>query len=77
MVGCHSRRIQHAAERAAQFRDLPLRSGSAHTIMHIYMIKIAAVFMMTASTLAIYVRFVLRWLALLGYLLSLFLLFES
>ena len=51
--------------------------ASAHTIMHVYMIKMAAVFMMTASTLAIYVRFVPRWLALLGYLLSLLLLFGA
>jgi hypothetical protein len=51
--------------------------ASAHTVMHIYMIKMAAVFMMTASTLAIYVRFAPRWLALLGYLLLLLLLFGS
>ena len=51
--------------------------ASAHTIMHNYMVKMAAVFMMTASTLAIYVRFAPRWLALLGYLLSLLLLFGS
>ena len=41
--------------------------ATAQTIMHIYMIKMAAVFMITASTLAIYIRFVPRWLALLGY----------
>jgi hypothetical protein len=35
------------------------------------------VFMFTASTLAIYVRFAPRWLALLGYLLALLLLFGS
>jgi hypothetical protein len=41
------------------------------------MVKMAAVFMMTTSTLAIYIRFAPRWLALLGYLLSLLLLFGS
>jgi hypothetical protein len=51
--------------------------GAAYTILNIYMIKMAAVFMITASTLAIYVRFAPRWLALLGYLLSLLLLFGS
>src|SRR6516162_4598679 len=51
--------------------------ATAHTIMNIYMVKMAAVFMMTASTLAIYVRYAPRWLALLGYLLSLLLLFGS
>ena len=51
--------------------------ATAHTIMNIHMIKMAAVFMITASTLAIYIRFVPRWLALLGYLLALLLLFGS
>jgi hypothetical protein len=51
--------------------------AAAQTIMNIYMIKMAAVFMVTASTLAIYIRFVPRWLALLGYLLALLLLFGS
>jgi hypothetical protein len=51
--------------------------ATAYTIMHIYMIKMAAVFMITASTLAIYIRFVSLWMALLGYLLALLLLFGS
>src|SRR5262245_42353894 len=51
--------------------------AAAYTILNIYMIKTAAVFMMTASTLAIYIRFAPRWLALLGYFLSLLLLFSS
>jgi len=51
--------------------------ATAYTIMNIYMVKMAAVFMITASTLAIYVRYAPRWLALLGYLLSLLLLFGS
>jgi hypothetical protein len=51
--------------------------AAAYTILNTYMIKMAAVFMMTASTLAIYIRFAPRWLALLGYLLSLLLLFGS
>ena len=42
--------------------------------MNIYMIEMAAVFMVTASTLAIDIRFVPRQLALLGYLLALLLL---
>jgi hypothetical protein len=51
--------------------------AAAYTILNTYMIKMAAVFMITASTLAIYVRFAPRWMALLGYLLSLLLLFGS
>jgi hypothetical protein len=51
--------------------------AAAYTILNTYVIKMAAVFMFTASTLAIYVRFAPRWLALLGYLLALLLLFGS
>jgi hypothetical protein len=51
--------------------------AAAYTILNTYMIKMAAVFMITASTLAIYIRFAPRWLALLGYLLALLLLFGS
>lgn len=51
--------------------------AAAYTILNIYMIKMAAVFMFTASTLAIYIRFAPRWLALLGHVLSLLLLFGS
>jgi hypothetical protein len=51
--------------------------AAAYTILNIYMIKMAAVFMITASTLAVYVRFAPRWLALLGYFLALLLLFGS
>jgi len=51
--------------------------AAVYTILNTYMIKMAAVFMMTASTLAIYIGFAPRWLALLGYFLSLLLLFGS
>jgi hypothetical protein len=51
--------------------------AAAYIILNTYMIKMAAVFMITASTLAIYIRFAPRWLALLGYILALLLLFGS
>ena len=51
--------------------------AAVYTILNAYMIKMAAVFMMTASTLTIYIGFPPRWLALLGYFLSLLLLFGS
>jgi hypothetical protein len=44
-------------------------------LMHIYAFKMAAVFMITASTLAFHTRFVARWIALLGYGGAVFLLF--
>ena len=39
----------------------------AYDIMHIYAFKMAAVFMITTSTLSIYTRFTPRWIAMLGY----------
>jgi hypothetical protein len=47
------------------------------SIVNIYMVKMASVFMITTSTVAIYTGFAPRWLAMLGYLLSLLLLFGS
>ncbi len=49
----------------------------AYNVLNIYMIKMASVFMITTSTLAIYTNLVSRWLAILGYGLSLLLLFGS
>jgi MFS family permease len=51
--------------------------AAAYNIVNIYMIKMAAVFMISTSTVAIYTEFAPRWLALLGYALSLLLLFCS
>ncbi len=39
----------------------------AYDIMHIYAFKMAAVFMITTSTLSVYTRFTPRWIAMLGY----------
>ena len=46
--------------------------AAAYSIVNIYMVKMAVVFMITTSTMAIYTKFVPRSLALLGYGLSLF-----
>ena len=46
-------------------------------IMHVYAFKMAAVFMITASTLAFHTRFIPRWIAFLGYACAAFLLFAS
>jgi hypothetical protein len=45
--------------------------------MQIYAVKMAAVFMVSTSTLAIRTRFIARWLALLGYASAVFLLLGS
>lgn len=51
--------------------------ATAYSLMNIYTIKMAGVFMITTSTIAIYTGFAPRWLAMLGYALSLLLLFGS
>lgn len=48
-----------------------------YDIMHIYAFKMAAVFMMIASTLALRTRITARWIALLGYASAAFLLLGS
>ena len=42
--------------------------------MNLYAVKMAAVFMVSTSTLAIRTRFIVRWIAFLGYAFALFLL---
>ncbi|HYA65319.1 MAG TPA: hypothetical protein VEE84_01430 [Burkholderiaceae bacterium] len=51
--------------------------AAAYGIVNIYMIKMAGVFMISTSTVAIYTSFAPRWLAILGYVLALLLLFGS
>jgi MFS family permease len=51
--------------------------AAAYNLMNVYAIKMSAVFMITTSTLAIYTAFAPRWLAILGYVLALLLLFGS
>jgi hypothetical protein len=49
----------------------------AYIIMNVYAIKMAAVFMISTSTLAFYTAFVPRWIAYLGYALASILLVGS
>jgi hypothetical protein len=51
--------------------------ATVYAAVNIYMIKMASVFMITTSTVALYTRITPRWLALFGYALALFLLFGS
>lgn len=51
--------------------------GLAYGMINIYLVKTAAVFMITTSTIAIYTRLTPRWLAIVGYVISLVLLFGS
>jgi hypothetical protein len=54
-----------------------LARAAAYALINVYMIKMAGVFMITTSTVAIYTGIAPRWLAGLGYLLALLLLFGS
>ena len=51
--------------------------ATVYNLVNIYMIKMAAVFMITASTLALTSGFAPRWLAIFGYILALLLLIGS
>ena len=51
--------------------------ATVYNLVNIYMIKMAAVFMITASTLALTTGFAPRWLAIFGYVLALLLLLGS
>jgi len=54
-----------------------LARAAAYSLVNVYMIKMASVFMITTSTVAIYTEIAPRWLAVLGFALALILLFGS
>ncbi len=51
--------------------------AAVYATINVYMIKMASVFMITTSTIALYTAIAPRWLALFGYALALLLLFGS
>lgn len=51
--------------------------AAAYSLVNVYMIKMASVFMITTSTVAIYTGIAPRWLSILGLALALILLFGS
>jgi MFS family permease len=51
--------------------------AAAYSLVNVYMIKMASVFMITTSTVAMYTRIAPRWLAVLGFVLAFILLFGS
>ena len=63
------------AEALTESAEFTLVRALSHSIMNIYAVKVAAVFMITTSTLAIYTGIAARWIAYLGYVLALLLLF--
>ncbi len=51
--------------------------ATVYAMMNIYVVKMACVFMITTSTIALYTAIAPRWLAILGYILAVLLLFGS
>lgn len=51
--------------------------AAIYAMINVYMVKMAGVFMITTSTIALYTGIAPRWLAVLGYALALLLLFGS
>jgi MFS family permease len=54
-----------------------LARAAAYSVVNVYMVKMASVFMITTSTVAIYTGIAPRWFAILGIALALILLFGS
>jgi hypothetical protein len=69
----------YAASPASLFDGSSFTFARAFTydVMHVYAFKMAAVFMVTTSTLIFRTRVTARWIALLGYASALFVLFGS
>ena len=68
--------IAYAAEPSQLLGSATFTSAhaSAYEIMNIYAIRMARVFMIATSTLALRTGFIARWIALLGYAVALLLL---
>src|ERR1700743_3236399 len=68
----------HAApETLAHSATFHFGRGLAYGMINIYLVKTAAVFMITTSTIALYTRLTPRWLAVGGYVIAIILLFGS
>jgi hypothetical protein len=69
--------MAHTAQPEALTRSpaFTVARALSYGIMNIYAVKVAGVFMITTSTIAIYTGVAARWIAYLGYALALFLLF--
>jgi len=73
IVIVHVARPGNLADSAA----FALARAFAYTIVNIYALKMAAVFMLITSTIAVRTAFVARWMAAPGFAMALFLLFAS
>ena len=71
--------LMHAADpgRFAGSQTFAFGRALVYEMVNIYALKMAAVFMMVVSTLALRTRFLARWIAWLGYAIALTLMFNS
>ncbi len=69
--------FETAPEKLINSATFHFARAAAYNLMNIYAVKASCVFMFTASTIAFYTQFAPRWLAILGYILALLLLFGS
>jgi hypothetical protein len=77
VVGSTMIALSPGASQPMDFGTFTFARGVAFDLMNVYAIKMAAVFMITTSTVAAYTRFVPRYVAYLGYLLALLILLGS
>jgi hypothetical protein len=70
LIIAHAGRVQ-VPDRSATFT---LARAVTYNILNIYAVKVAGVFMITTSTIAIYTNLTARWIAYLGYALAMLLL---
>lgn len=77
MVGAIVIAFAKAPEELTGSAVFHLARAVAYVVVNIYAIKMAGVFIISTSTVALYTRFAPRWLAILGYALALLLLLAS
>ena len=71
--------IAHAgqAEPSTRSATFTLARAVTYTVLNVYAVKLAGVFMITTSTIALYTHLAARWIAYLGYALAALLLFAG
>ena len=77
VVGAIVLAFRAAPQTLAHSATFHFARGFAYAIFNIYLVKTAAVFMITTSTIAVYTRLTPRWLAISGYAIAVLLLIGS
>jgi hypothetical protein len=77
VVGAISIAFHTSSDTLAQSAVFHFGRGLAYVMFNVYLVKTAAVFMVTTSTIAVYTRLTPRWLAISGYVIAVALLLGS